>query len=393
VRPVQTRRCVVIGAGVLGASIAARLAAAGMSVTLLDQDEPGRGTSRWSFAWVNSNDKGPKPYHDLNYAGLRAWAEVAPGLDGAAWYRPAGNLELATSATGRAELAARVRRLTGWGYPARLVDAAEAAGLEPALLPPGPDAAAAWFPGEAYLLTEPLIERLVARAADRGASVLTGDRGRVTGLSPGQVRTATGQVLSTDEIVCCAGRWTSLLTALASPTRPVPLVAWDTPRSPAPELVVRVGPVIPAVPTRVLHAPAIFLRPHSGGMLHLEAPDTPVDLHTPEAELRSLAAELLHRARRTVRGLDQARIVTYRVCVRPLPADGQSIVGRLPGAEWLYVAVTHSGVTLAAHLSRLIAAELATGASSAELAPFRPDRFAGTALPITGNITGPAIGR
>jgi glycine/D-amino acid oxidase-like deaminating enzyme len=388
VRPVQTRRCVVIGAGVLGASIAARLAAAGTSVTLLDQDEPGRGTSRWSFAWVNSNDKGPKPYHDLNHAGLRAWAELALGLDGAAWYRPAGNLELATSATGRAELAARVRRLTGWGYPARLVDAAEAAGLEPALVPPGPDAVAAWFPDEAYLLTEPLIERLVADAADRGATVLTGDRGRVTGLARGQVRTATGQVLPADQIVCCAGRWTSQLTALASPTCPVPLVAWDTPRSPAPELVVRVGPVTPAAPTRVLHAPAIFVRPHSGGMLHLEAPDTPVDLHTPEAELRSLAAELLHRARRTVRGLDQARIVAYQVCVRPLPADGQSIVGRLPGAGWLYVAVTHSGVTLAAHLSRLIAAELATGAPSAELAPYRPDRFAGTAVHITGPATG-----
>ena len=50
-----------------------------------------------------------------------------------------------------------------------------------------------------------------------------------------------------------------------------------------------------------------------------------------------------------------------QVCARPLPADEQSIVGRLPGAEWLYVAVTHSGVTLAAHLSRLIAAELAAG--------------------------------
>jgi len=39
--------------------------------------------------------------------------------------------------------------------------------------------------------------------------------------------------------------------------------------------------------------------------------------------------------------------------------------GRLPGAEWLYVAVTHSAVTLAAHLSRLIAAELTTGAEAA----------------------------
>jgi len=76
------------------------------------------------------------------------------------------------------------------------------------------------------------------------------------------------------------------------------------------------------------------------------------------------------------------------VCVRPLPSDEVSIVGRLPGAEWLYVAVTHSGVTLAAHLSRLIAAELATGAPGAELAPYRPDRFAGTAVHMTGPATG-----
>ena len=62
----------MIGAGVLGASVAARLAAAGMRVTLLEAGQPGRGTSRWSFAWVNSNDKGPRPYHDLNRAGLRA---------------------------------------------------------------------------------------------------------------------------------------------------------------------------------------------------------------------------------------------------------------------------------------------------------------------------------
>jgi glycine/D-amino acid oxidase-like deaminating enzyme len=58
-----------------------------------------------------------------------------------------------------------------------------------------------------------------------------------------------------------------------------------------------------------------------------------------------------------------------------MPADGQSIVGPLPGAPGLYVAVTHSGVTLAAHLSRLIAAELTTGTALADLAPYRPARF------------------
>ena len=374
----------VIGAGILGASIAARLAGAtaaagaGVRVTLLDQDQPGRATSRWSFAWLNSNDKPPRPYHDLNHAGIRAWAELAPDLDGPAWYRPAGNLELTTDDS--TELAARVRRLTAWGYPASLVDPAEATRLEPSLKPPAPTATAAWFPGEAYLLTEPLIERLVARARVHGATVLTGDQGRVTHLTDTRVYTAVGgQILEADDIVCCAGRWTPGLAAQASPASLIPLVGWDTPGATAPGLVVRVGPIGPDGPKRLIHAPHLALRPHSGGLLHLEAFDAAVDLHTPDAELRRWASELLHRAQDTVRGLDRATVVDYHVCVRPMPTDGQSIVGRIPGAEHIYVAVTHSGVTLAAHLSRLIAAELTVGSEVAELAPYRPGRFAGAA--------------
>jgi glycine/D-amino acid oxidase-like deaminating enzyme len=122
-----------------------------------------------------------------------------------------------------------------------------------------------------------------------------------------------------------------------------------------------------------VHTPQIALRPHPGGLLHLEAPDAAVDLHTPDPVLRRWAAELLRRAQRTVRGLDQARVIGYHVCVRPMPADGQSIVGRLPAAPGLYVAVTHSGVTLAAHLASLIAADLA-GTPPPELAPYRPTR-------------------
>jgi D-hydroxyproline dehydrogenase subunit beta len=368
----------VIGAGVIGASVAARLAAAGMTVTLLEQDQPGRAASRWSLAWMNSNDKFPRPYHDLNHAGVRAWAELAPGLDGAAWYRPVGHVELAETADQADELAARIRRLTEWGYPAARIDPAEAAALEPSLQQTARAAAAAWFPDEGYLLTEPLIERLVARAKEHGATVLTGDRGRVTALAPGEVGTAAGVTVEADEIVCCAGRWTPRLAELAGAgPDAVPLVAWDTPGATAPGFVVRVGPVPAQTLTRLVHTSNLALRPHPGGLLQLEAPDAAVDLHTPRAELENWAAELFRRAQQTVSGLDDARIVRYQVCVRPMPAGGQSIIGRPPGTDHLYVAVTHSGVTLAAHLSRLIAAELtaaepsATG-PSAELAPYRP---------------------
>ena len=122
--------------GVLGASVAARLARAGMQVTLL---EPGRARPRHQPVELRLGElqrqgpaalSRPQPRRD---PGL---GRLAPGLDGAAWDRPAGNLELATSDSGRAELSARIERLASWGYPARFIDTAEAAELEPALLPP-----------------------------------------------------------------------------------------------------------------------------------------------------------------------------------------------------------------------------------------------------------------
>lgn len=376
-------RCVVAGAGVLGVCLAMRLAEAGAEVTLLDRDQPGQAATRSSFAWLNSNDKAPRAYHDLNHAGVRAWERLAGSL-GAAWYRPAGNLEWAATAAGRAELAGRVRRLTGWGYPAHLISAAEAGELEPSLRLPRPAPVIAWFPGEGYLLTEAMVSHLVGHAVRHGATVLTGERGRVTGLEAGaeatggggwSVRTAAGPVIPADVVVCCAGIQVPRLAELAGAAGPVPLVPWAEPGATAPGLVAEAGPAGSPGLTRMVHAPDVHLRPHAGGLVHLEAPGAAVDLHTPGGELRRWAGELLHRARRVTGGLDDAAVTGYRVCVRPMPADGQSIAGWLPGARGVYVAVTHSGVTLGAHLAGLIAAELLSGTAAAELAPYRPGRF------------------
>jgi D-hydroxyproline dehydrogenase subunit beta len=385
----RPRRCVVIGAGVLGVCVAARLAETGIGVTLLEQAQPGRAATASSFAWLNSNDKMPRAYHDLNHAGMRAWAGLSASLGGAAWYRPAGNIEWAASAAERAQLAARVARLTAWAYPARLIDAAEATRLEPSLRLPGPAPDVAWFPDEGYLLTGPLVRQLVRRAARHGATMLTGEQGRVAGFDAAggavrAVRTAADQVIPADAVVCCAGRWVPELAALADAACPVPLVPWAAPGAAAPGLVVRAGPVPPPGPARVVHAPEVYLRPHPGGLVQLEAPDAAVDLHTPDTDLRNWAHELLRRARRVTGGLQDAAVAGYRVCVRPMPADGQPIVGWLPGSSGLYVAVTHSGVTLGAYLAQLIATELASGSAAAELAPYRPDRF---------NPSAPALGQ
>lgn len=379
----RPRRCAVIGAGVLGVCLAIRLAEAGAEVTLLERDEPGQAATRSSFAWLNSNDKAPRAYHDLNEAGLRAWGRLAARLDGAAWYRPAGNLQWAVSPAHRGELTARVGRLTQWGYPARLIDPAEARALEPSLRLPRPAPAIAWFPGEGYLLTAAMVSHLAERAVQQGVRVMTGEPGRVTGFGTAGkagrrvrlVRTATGEEICADLVVCCAGTQVPQLAALAGAICPVPLVPWAEPGATAPGLVVQAGPVASPGPIRVMHTPLVHLRPHAGGLVHLEAPDAAVDLHTPDPDLRRWAGELLSRARGVLDGLGDASVTGYRVCVRPMPADGRSIVGWLPGASDVYAAVTHSGVTLGAHLAELITAEVLGGVAEPGLAPFRPDRF------------------
>jgi hypothetical protein len=67
---------VVIGAGIMGASIAYRLAKRGAQVTILEKEAPASGTTRNSFAWMNSSGKSPRSYYELNLAGMLGWRRL-----------------------------------------------------------------------------------------------------------------------------------------------------------------------------------------------------------------------------------------------------------------------------------------------------------------------------
>ena len=59
-----------------------------------------------------------------------------------------------------------------------------------------------------------------------------------------------------------------------------------------------------------------------------------------------------------------------------MPSDRLPILGPLPWLDSLYLAVSHSGVTLAPILGRLVAQEVADQTADGLLSPFRPGRFA-----------------
>ena len=70
-------------------------------------------------------------------------------------------------------------------------------------------------------------------------------------------------------------------------------------------------------------------------------------------------------------GLGDVHIVSAEVGWRPMPADDEPIIGPEPDLPGLYLAVMHSGVTLAAAAGRLIAEEVTTGHPAPELAGCR----------------------
>ena len=60
-----------------------------------------------------------------------------------------------------------------------------------------------------------------------------------------------------------------------------------------------------------------------------------------------------------------------------LPARRKTLAGALPGAEGLYLIATHSGVTLAPVLGKLMAETIVDGLVPEPLQPFSLERFPG----------------
>ena len=61
-----------------------------------------------------------------------------------------------------------------------------------------------------------------------------------------------------------------------------------------------------------------------------------------------------------------------------MPEDEYPIVGFVPDSSDVYVAVMHSGVTLAPIMGRMISREILDDISVATLDPYRPERFSGS---------------
>ncbi|MCO5968542.1 NAD(P)/FAD-dependent oxidoreductase [Actinoallomurus soli] len=357
-------RVLVIGAGVIGAAVAAGLTRRGAWVTVLDQRFPGAGTTGTSFAWVNANAKDPEDYFTLNHTAVHAYHAL--GGDG---FVPTGHLEWANGETRRLELSARVERLRDRGYAVERITARRAAELEPDLAAQ-PDATDyVLFPEEGHVIPAVLLARLLGEARDRGARVETGAAVReiTSGRGGVSVTLADGGVRAADVLVCCVGRWTGGLVD-------VPVLDPRVSGAVTNGFLVTTTPV-PARLGRVLTSDRLNVRPDGGGRLLLQALDLDEAADPETRPPDDVGAEMIARLPEVLSATEGVRVEQTRVGQRAMPADRRTVAGFTDSAARVYTVVTHSGITLAPLLGDLVAGEV-YGKESALLRPFRPARFA-----------------
>lgn len=364
---------VVVGAGIVGLSIAASLAERGNTVTVLDQEAPGAGTTATSYAWVNSNNKQPDSYYRLNLAGLAAHRELARD-EHADWLVSHGHLEFATDDDHATELAARAERLAALGYQADQVDVQRARTLVPGLLVPDTVRLAVHFASEAHCFPLSYLAFQLQRLRRHGGVVRTGCA--VTSVPDGSdptVALADGSAISADRVVLATGRWTGPL--LAGSGVSLSMAEYSHPGDLTVGYLCTTSPV-PAALDCLVTSPQLNLRPDGGGRLRLQALDLDVsaDPANPPAADSELGKQFLERLQTVLQDTESAQVERIVVGRRVIPGDGLTVAGPVPGKPGCYVVATHSGVTLAPYLGESIANEL-MGQADPLLDDFRPDRL------------------
>ena len=365
-------RITVIGAGIVGSAIAFHLARRGAQVTLLDAGEPGMGASSHSFAWINAFGKEPRRYNELNRRSLDTWDRYARLLDADVGLRWGGQLTWTASEQDADWLRENVSKLQSWGYIARLIDEAELVRLEPGLHV-GHVSAAAISENDGHVLGTKAAQVATRRVRKLGGTVKlnspaigleTGGNGIVS------VQVESGNI-ECDAVVLAAGVATTELAAMADVS---------VPQYESPGVVVKTNSLPQIIESAsVLYAPPIsedqpeiHVRQGTDGIVMIGE-------GTQESLVRDDSQEhadrLLARASHYLPALSSAQAIPVPVGYRPMPRDEMPILGFTERVPNLYIALTHSGITLAPLIGEFAAMEILDGARIDLLDPFRLERF------------------
>ena len=374
---------VVIGAGVVGCSVAYFLAREGVSVTILERESIGSGASAHATGSLSllGAEFSPGASFELARASDFEFQQIVPELESATdidlLYQRRPSLRLALDAD-EADL---IKSLMVWQQPhvkMHWIDAQEVHSIEPRL---SPSIIGAVYEDESAQLDSYRLNLALCRGAELlGANILYREViGLVTnGTAISGVRTVSGDI-SCGTVVVAAGTWSRAFTPWLDfpiPVRPLKgeRLLLDYPGESLPVLI--------SSPKRghmISRMDGLTSVGSTGGRDY----DRKEIFWGEEFDRQPTATarmELLQRAIDVLPDLERAELVQQLAGSRPLSPDGKPIIGPVPGREGILLATGHTtkGIHLGPITGRIITDYVCRSSTRvvSDMSQFLPDRFA-----------------
>ena len=359
----------IIGAGIVGAAIGYGLARQGCRVTLLDGDDTDHRAARANFGlvWLQGKGASMPSYHRLTRRSVDAWPgfndELTRRAGGGLAYEHNGGLAFCLSEAEFEDRRARLHRLhnaTGGDQDWEMIERPALERLLPGIAL-GPDVVGASY-GRTDGCCNPLqlLVSLQRGIVGLGGTILGG--ARVETICPGaggfHVDSAAGR-FAADKIVIAAGIGSAALA------RQVGLKVDLHPERGQILVTERCEPFLPL--------PCSGIRQTVEGSVMIGATNERVGFDT--LTTGRAAARLAAQAARTIPRLGQARVVRQWAGLRVMTPDGCPIYAQSAAHPGAFVALCHSGVTLAAFHATGLAAAIDAGRLPGELDAFHQSRF------------------
>ena len=376
----------MIGAGVVGCSVAYYLAREGVNVTLLERESIGSGASAHATGSLSllGAEFSPGSSFQIARASYSEFQQIVPelesdtGMDLLYQRRPSLRLALDDD---EADL---IRSLMVWQQPhveMRWIDAPEVHSIEPRL---SPSIVGAVYEDESAQLDSYRLNLALARGAElKGANVIYREvTGLVTDGSYGKisgVKTASEDI-HCDAVVVAAGTWSRTFAPWLDfpvPVRPLKgeRLLLNYPGEPLPVLI--------SSPKRghMISRMDGFTSVGSTGGRDYDRQNL---FWGEEFDRRPTAAarlELMQRAIDVFPDLERAELVQQLAGSRPLSPDANPIIGPVPGREGVVLLATgHTtkGIHLGPITGRIIADYIRDGSTGvvSDMSQLLPDRFA-----------------
>lgn len=371
--PESSADVAVIGGGLIGLSVAWRLAAARLSVTLVDPGER-RGASHVSagmLAPVAEAQFGERDLLALNLESWRRYPRFIAELEEAtgAWtgYAQCGSLLVARDSDDNASLERDFQYRVRLGLDVERLSAAECRRLEPRLAPSVRGGVLAR--GDHQVDPRRLCAALEAACIHAGVRIVRGSasllltRNRVAGINMGDMSTAC------DTVVVAAGCWSGSIAGI--PVGAVPRV------HPVKGQVVRLmAPPGQALVQHVIRGPDVYVVPRREGEIVVGA--TVEERGYDTTVTAGAVYALLRDARELIPDVAEAQFAESSAGLRPATADNAPLIGATE-IQGLVLATGHyrNGVLLTPITADAVVALCATGALPEPAAPFTPLRFSG----------------